>query len=122
MEPILISVLSVLATLLVILQIWMVKGIRKAQKNDITHERQILDLHHLHDDTQRNIDEVEQSLIGNIDERGRRIEEYTLASENNIDNLKSEIDRRFDKLYQKLYDEKLSKASNTTGEIHQLNS
>ena len=121
MEPILISVLSVLATLLVILQIWMVRGIRKAQKNDTIHKKQILDLHSLHDDTQRIIDEVEQRLIGNIDERGRRIEEYTLASENNIDNLKSEIDRRFDKLYQKLYDEKLSKVSNTTGEV-QLNS
>lgn len=121
MEPILISVLSVLSTLLVILQIWMVRGIRKAQKNDITHEKQILDLHRLHDDTQRKIDEVEESLIGNIDERGRRIEEYTLASENNIDNLKSEIDRRFDKLYQKFYSDSLSKVNDTTGEI-QLNS
>jgi len=122
MEPILISVLSVLATLLVILQIWMVRGIRKAQKNDTTHEKQILDLHHLHDDTQRRIDEVEESLIGNIDERGRRIEEYTLASENNIDNLKSEIDRRFDKLYQKFYADSLAKVNDTTGEYQQLNS
>ena len=78
-------------------------------------------MHSLHDDTQRLIDEVEQRLIGNIDERGRRIEEYTLASENNIDNLKSEIDRRFDKLYQKFYSDSLSKVNDTTGEI-QLNS
>lgn len=122
MDPILISVVSVLATLLVILQIWMVRGIRKAQKNDTTHEKQILDLRNLHDDTHRKIDEIEESLIENINDRGRQIEEYTLASENNIDKLKSEIDRRFDKLYQKLYDDKLSKVNDTTGEYQQLNS
>jgi hypothetical protein len=111
MEPILISVLSVLATLLVILQIWMVRGIRKAQKNDITYAKQIIDLHNLHDDTQRKIDEVEESLSSNIDERAKIVED-----------LKSEIDRRFDKLYQKFYADSLGRVNNTTGEYQQLNS
>jgi RecA-family ATPase len=120
MEQILISVLSVLVTLSVVLAIWMVNGIRKAHKNDNQHNNSIINLELSRDSIHNKLDEIIDNIASDLNERER-------ITFDNMENMRSDMDRRFDKMYQKFYsdmDKPKAKTSmnHTSEDSYQINS
>ena len=124
MSTILVVVLSVLATLSVVFLLWTVDGLRKAHKSNEQAQEQITSLHQGHDEVHRKIDKsidilsdnltnVESALQNDIrrqiedlsNESNHRMDDITRKIEELDKNVFSEIDRRLDKLYTKLYRE-----------------
>jgi hypothetical protein len=124
MSTILVVVLSVLATLSVVFLMWTVDGLRKAHKSNEKSQEQITSLYHSHDDVHRKIDKAIDVLSGNLtnaesalqNDIRRHIEDISIDSNQRMDDINrqieelekecfSEMDRRLDKLYSKLYRE-----------------
>lgn len=130
MNPILLVVLSVLATLSVVFLVWTVDGLRKAQKANLKSQEQITALNLAHDDTHRKIDKTIDILSDNLsnvesslqDDIRRHNEDTHLAMDSRFRDLESDLDRRFDKLYAKLYREFPQLKETKQDAIEQINS
>jgi hypothetical protein len=124
MSTILVVVLSVLATLSVVFLLWTVDGLRKAHKSNEQAQEQIASLNQGHDEFHRKIDKAIDILSDNLtnvesalqNDIRRHVEDLSNEANDRMNdigrqieevdkNVFSEIDRRLDKLYTKLYRE-----------------